>query len=158
MVATTPEPTAACQTITVSFCKDMPYTQTILPNILGHKNQDDASLEVHTFAPLIHAECSPDMKPFLCSVYTPECVSGTPRPPCRRLCEKARAGCEPLLKQFGFQWPEGLRCEAFTTESCQYVSPKLAKVKTVLLRNACKPGRDLLEGSTDPWNPGSGGL
>lgn len=116
------EPTPACEEIIVSFCKDLPYTQTILPNILGHHTQDDAALEVHTFAPLIHAGCSPDMKSFLCSVYTPECVSGKPRPPCRTLCEKARSGCEPLLKRFGFLWPEGLRCEAFTTESCEYVS------------------------------------
>lgn len=121
-VPATPEPAASCQAITIPLCKDLPYTQTILPNILGHNNQDDASLEVHTFAPLIHAGCSPDMKPFLCSVYTPECVFGKPRPPCRTLCERARSGCEPLLKQFGFQWPQGLRCEAFTTESCEYVS------------------------------------
>ncbi|XP_011603551.2 uncharacterized protein [Takifugu rubripes] len=119
-VPVTPEPVVLCQAITIPFCKDLPYTHTILPNILGHKNQDDASLEVHTFAPLIHAGCSPDMKPFLCSVYTPECVLGKPRPPCRTLCERARSGCEPLLKQFGFQWPQGLRCEAFTTESCDY--------------------------------------
>lgn len=154
----------------------MPYTQTILPNILGHRNQDDASLEVHMFAPLIHADCSRDMKPFLCSVYTPECVSGKPRPPCRTLCEKARAGCEPLLKSFGFLWPEGLRCEAFTTESCPYVSLRLSRKtisKSVLLTNACKPERDLcrnlyggrvslfgafLESKIHNFTPGSGGL
>lgn len=124
-VLVAPEPTPMCQTITDSFCKDLPYTQTILPNILGHKNQDEASLAVHTFAPLIHAGCSPDMKPFLCSIYIPDCVSGKPRPPCKMLCEKARAGCEPLLKQFGFQWPESLRCEGFTMESCKHVSLNL---------------------------------
>uniref|UniRef100_A0A3Q3VXS0 FZ domain-containing protein n=1 Tax=Mola mola TaxID=94237 RepID=A0A3Q3VXS0_MOLML len=110
------------KTITVSLCKDLPYTETVLPNILGHKNQEDASLEVHMFAPLIHARCSPHVKPFLCSVYTPECVSGNPRPPCRTLCEQARSGCESLLNKFGFQWPEALRCEAFTTDFCDYVS------------------------------------
>lgn len=117
----TPAP-ATCQTITIPFCKGLPYTETIMPNILGHRNQEDAGLEVYTFAPLIHAGCSPQVKPFLCSVYTPECVSGKPRPPCRTLCEQARSGCEPLMTKFGFQWPEALRCEGFTTESCEHVS------------------------------------
>lgn len=108
----------SCQTITVPICKDQPYTQTFLPNSLGHHSQDDASLEIHTFAPLIHAGCSAQLKPFLCSVYTPECVQGRARPPCRTLCEQARTGCEPMLNRFGFQWPAGLRCETFSTESC----------------------------------------
>lgn len=115
-------PVASCQAITVPLCKDLHYTETVLPNILGHNHQDDASLQIYTFAPLIQVACSPHLKPFLCSVYTPECVSGTPQPPCRTLCEKARTGCESLLQKFGFHWPEALRCETFTTESCEHVS------------------------------------
>lgn len=117
----TEAPPPTCQRITVPICKDLPYSETILPNILGHQNQDDASLEIHTFSPLIQAGCSPHIKPFLCSVYTPECVLGRARPPCRTLCEQARSGCEPLLIRFGFQWPQRLRCEAFSTDSCQEV-------------------------------------
>ncbi|XP_068179074.1 uncharacterized protein [Antennarius striatus] len=117
-----PEPTTpavTCQPITIPLCKDLPYSDTVMPNILGHRNQDDAGLEVHQFFPLIKVGCSPQLKPFLCSVYTPECVSGKPRPPCKTLCEQARSGCESLMNRFGFQWPESLRCDAFTTESCQ---------------------------------------
>ena len=33
--------------------------------------------------------------------------------PCREECEYARAGCEPLLNQFGFEWPEHLNCQKF---------------------------------------------
>ncbi|XP_038566327.1 uncharacterized protein LOC119896950 [Micropterus salmoides] len=111
---------AACQPITVPLCKDLPYTETVLPNILHHKTQDEAGLEMHQFAPLVQVACSPYLKPFLCSVYTPECVSGKPRPPCRTICEHARSGCESLMNRFGVQWPEALRCEAFTTESCEH--------------------------------------
>lgn len=118
VVGTTTAPPPACQTITVPICKDQPYSQTMLPNSLGHRTQDDASLELHTFAPLLHAGCSDHLKPFLCSVYTPECVHGQARLPCRTVCEQARSGCEPLLNKFGFQWPPGLRCEAFSTDSC----------------------------------------
>ncbi|XP_041799354.1 uncharacterized protein LOC121611050 isoform X2 [Chelmon rostratus] len=113
-------PAAACEPITVPLCKDLPYTETVLPNILGHTSQDDAGLEIYQFASLVKVECSTHLKPFLCSVYTPECVSGKPRPPCRTLCEHAKSGCESLMNKFSFRWPESLRCEAFTTESCEH--------------------------------------
>lgn len=111
-----------CQPITSPLCKDLTYTVTVLPNILGHKTQEDANLEMHQFTPLIKVGCSPHLKTFLCSVYNPKCVSGKSQPPCRRLCEQARSGCEILMNKFGFLWPESLRCEAFTTESCEAVS------------------------------------
>uniref|UniRef100_A0A3Q4AI02 FZ domain-containing protein n=1 Tax=Mola mola TaxID=94237 RepID=A0A3Q4AI02_MOLML len=104
----------------MKFSSDLPYTETVMPNILGHKNQDNAGIELHQFFPLVKVECSPHLKPFLCSVYTPECVSGKPRPPCRTLCEQARSSCEPLMNRFGFQWPESLKCETFNTESCKH--------------------------------------
>ncbi|KAM7382873.1 hypothetical protein PAMP_002571 [Pampus punctatissimus] len=111
-------PPATCQAITVPLCTGLPYTETALPNILGHKTQEEASVEIHQFYPLVQVSCSPHLKPFLCSVYTPECVSGKVRPPCRTLCEQAQSGCESLLKKFGYKWPEALKCEGFTTESC----------------------------------------
>lgn len=117
-----PSSPAACQTVTVPLCSGLPYTETVLPNVLGHRTQEDAGLELHQFYPLVKVECSAHLKPFLCSVYTPECVSGKPRPPCRTLCEQARAGCEPVMNKFGLQWPESLKCDAFTTESCEHVS------------------------------------
>lgn len=112
--------TASCQTITVPLCRDLPYTETVLPNILGHKTQEAAGLEVHQFYPLVKVGCSTHLKTFLCSVYTPECVSGTPRLPCRTVCEHARSGCESLMNKFGVQWPDSLKCDALTTESCEH--------------------------------------
>lgn len=113
---------SSCETITAPLCTDMPYSETILPNVLGHKTQEDASLEMHQFYPLVKVQCSPDLQPFLCSVYVPKCVLGRAQPPCRTRCERARAGCEPLMNKFGFLWPDALKCDAFTTESCEDVS------------------------------------
>ncbi|XP_023144140.2 uncharacterized protein LOC111580566 isoform X2 [Amphiprion ocellaris] len=113
------EAPSTCQPITIPLCKDLPYTETVLPGVLGHKTQDDAGLEVHQFFPLIKVQCSPHLKPFLCSAYVPKCEAGKPQPPCRTLCEQARSGCESLMNRFGFQWPESLKCERFTTESCE---------------------------------------
>ncbi|XP_061144583.1 uncharacterized protein LOC133160692 isoform X2 [Syngnathus typhle] len=108
----------ACQTVTIPLCKDLTYSQTIMPNILGHATQEEAGLEMYQFAPLVRIQCSPQLKPFLCSVYVPECKAGNRLAPCKTKCEQARAGCEPLMNTFGFQWPASLNCENFSTYSC----------------------------------------
>ncbi|KAM5157869.1 frizzled-1 [Mantella aurantiaca] len=103
-----------CQPIAIPLCTDIAYNQTIMPNLLGHTNQEDAGLEVHQFYPLVKVQCSPELKFFLCSMYAPVCtVLEQALPPCRSLCERARQGCEALMNKFGFQWPESLRCEKF---------------------------------------------
>ncbi|CAG6014424.1 unnamed protein product, partial [Menidia menidia] len=111
-----------CQPIRMPLCQDMSYSETIFPNMLGHKSHEDAYLELNHFSPLIQVECSPQLKPFLCSMYVPKCVSGRRQPPCRTLCEQARAGCEPLMTKFGFPWPESLNCDTLTTDSCEEAS------------------------------------
>lgn len=112
-------PPSACQPITVPFCKDMTYTETVLP---GQETQDNIALTINRFNPLVTSGCSPHLKPFLCSVYVPECLSGKPSPPCRTLCEHARSHCGAQMRSLSLEWPEALKCEAFTTESCEHVS------------------------------------
>lgn len=124
---------ATCQPITLSLCNNLPYTETIVPNMLGHKTQEEAGLEMHQFFPLIKVDCSAHLRLFLCSVYVPKCVSRKAKPPCRRLCEQVRSGCEPLMSRFGFQWPSSLRCEAFGAESCEDVSPSGGRSESPLL-------------------------
>lgn len=103
-----------CQPISIPLCSQLPYNQTILPNLLGHSSQEDAGLEVHQFYPLVQVRCSAQLRFFLCSMYAPVCtVLEQAIPPCRSLCELARRGCEGLMNKFGFQWPERLRCHNF---------------------------------------------
>lgn len=105
-----------CQPITVPFCLDIQYNQTIMPNLLNHQKQDDAGLEVHQYFPLVKIKCSPDLQFFLCSVFVPVCtILDTPLPPCRSLCESAKNGCQKIMKQFGFDWPAILDCAQFPT-------------------------------------------
>lgn len=75
--------------------------------------QDEAGLEVHQFWPLVEIKCSEDLKFFLCSLYAPLCIPDYlhPLPACRSVCERARSGCEPLMHQYGFQWPDRMNCE-----------------------------------------------
>lgn len=102
-----------CQEIAVPLCKGIGYNYTYMPNQFNHDTQDEAGLEVHQFWPLVEIQCSPDLKFFLCSMYTPICLEDykKPLPPCRSVCERAKAGCAPLMRQYGFPWPDRMRCD-----------------------------------------------
>lgn len=103
-----------CEPITIPFCMEIQYNETIMPNILKHTKQEAAGLEVHQFFPLVKVKCSPDLQLFLCSVYAPVCtILESPIPPCRSLCLSARNGCESLMDKFGFSWPQHLDCALF---------------------------------------------
>lgn len=86
---------------------------THFPNEMNHETQEEAGLEVHQFWPLVEIKCSPDLKFFLCSMYTPICIEDyhKPLPVCRSVCERAREGCEPIMEQYSFKWPERMNCE-----------------------------------------------
>ena len=106
-----------CEAIKIPLCRDIQYNETIMPNLLNHRKQDDAGLEVHQFFPLVKVECSPKLKLFLCSMYVPVCTMLEEAiPPCRGLCLEAKSGCETLMNRFGFSWPESLDCSKFPTD------------------------------------------
>lgn len=101
-----------CEEITIPMCRGIGYNFTYMPNQFSHDSQEEAGLEVHQFWPLVEIQCSPDLKFFLCSMYTPICMPNyqKPLPACRSVCERAKAGCAPLMRQYGFAWPERMRC------------------------------------------------
>lgn len=105
--------TRRCQEITIPMCKGIGYNYTYMPNQFNHETQEEAGLEVHQFWPLVEIQCSPDLKFFLCSMYAPICMSNYRKhlPACRSVCERAKAGCAPLMRQYGFAWPEQMNCE-----------------------------------------------
>lgn len=111
-------PHGKCKPITVPFCQGLPYNETIFPNIIGHMTQEEAGLEVHQYFPLVKMGCSKDLIFFLCSLFVPVCtILEHPIPPCRPLCLSAREGCEGIMKQFRYNWPEKLNCERFPEKS-----------------------------------------
>ncbi|CAH1170222.1 unnamed protein product [Phaedon cochleariae] len=107
-----------CENITIPMCLHIGYNYTKMPNEMNHETQDEAGLEVHQFWPLVEIKCSPDLRFFLCSMYAPICLKNydKPLPPCRDLCRRARAGCEPIMTQYGFSWPEKMECEHFPVQ------------------------------------------
>lgn len=113
-------PHGKCERIIINLCMDMPYNETIMPNLLNHQKQEDAGPEVHQFSPLVKLKCSPDLKFFLCAMYAPVCtILDKALPPCRSLCESARRGCERLMNNFGFYWPESMECSKFPVNGGQ---------------------------------------
>ena len=102
-----------CQEITIPMCRGIGYNMTYMPNQFNHDTQEEAGLEVHQFWPLVEIQCSPDLKFFLCSMYVPICMTNyhKPLPVCRSVCERAKSGCAPLMLQYGFSWPERMKCD-----------------------------------------------
>lgn len=102
-----------CEEITVPMCRGIGYNMTHMPNQFNQDTQEEAGLEVHQFWPLVKIQCSPDLKFFLCSLYLPICMTNykKPLPPCRSVCERAKAGCAPIMLTYSFDWPERMKCE-----------------------------------------------
>lgn len=79
------------------------------------ESQEEAGLEVHQFWPLVEIQCSPDMRFFLCSIYAPICIQDYPTsiPACKSVCLRAESGCAPLMRKYGFAWPDRMQCDKF---------------------------------------------
>nr|AID23668.1 frizzled-11 [Hofstenia miamia] len=104
-----------CQPITVPMCLNLGYNMTTMPNPFGQLTQEEAGLEVHQFWPLVEINCASELKFFLCSMYVPFCTEDYPNEikPCRPICLRTRKGCEPIMKEYGFEWPERMNCDHF---------------------------------------------
>jgi len=86
-----------------------------MPNLFNHESQDEAAMEAHQFWALVEINCAPELRFFLCSLYTPICLPSYPEPikACKSVCTRAKLGCENYMKKFGFEWPEHMNCDLF---------------------------------------------
>lgn len=109
------DPNSRCERINLAMCKGIGYNFTSFPNEMNHDTQDEAGLEANQFVPLVEMNCSPDLRFFLCSLYLPICIEDYHKrlPVCRSVCERARAGCAPIMQKYSFPWPERMACERF---------------------------------------------
>ncbi|NWH65636.1 SFRP3 protein, partial [Geococcyx californianus] len=104
---------ASCEPVRIPLCRSLPWNVTKMPNHLHHSTQANAVLAMEQFEGLLGTGCSPDLLFFLCAMYAPICTPEFPQEPikpCRAVCERARAGCEPVLRRYRHGWPAALAC------------------------------------------------
>lgn len=107
-----------CSDLLLSYCEDMAYTQTMFPNILGHKSREEAEagaeyLLVSVAESLLGGECNPELRMLGCSVLAPRCEAGKVLKPCRASCEAVRKKCRHLFEGIEMAWPYFLDCDRF---------------------------------------------
>ncbi|XP_051285097.1 carboxypeptidase Z isoform X2 [Dicentrarchus labrax] len=96
----------------------MSYTQTMFPNILGHKTREDAEagaeyLLLSVVESLLRGECSPEIRMLGCSVLAPRCEMAKVLKPCRTTCEMVRKRCSHAFDGINMAWPYFLDCDRF---------------------------------------------
>lgn len=98
-----------------SMCHGLGYSLIQMPNFFHDKTQKEAEPRIEVFSPLVKLDCSPTLQFFLCVLYVPPCVINMDDkiPPCREVCEEARRGCEPVMTNVGYPWPEIMNCSRF---------------------------------------------
>ncbi|XP_019127654.2 carboxypeptidase Z isoform X2 [Larimichthys crocea] len=107
-----------CTDVSLSYCDDMPYTQTMFPNILGHKTREDAEagaeyLLMSVVESLLGGECNPEIRMLGCSVLTPRCEKQKVLRPCWTTCEAVRKRCSHAFDAIDMAWPYFLDCDRF---------------------------------------------
>ncbi|KAI4905049.1 hypothetical protein NFI96_016025 [Prochilodus magdalenae] len=107
-----------CAEITLSYCDDLPYTNTMYPNILGHKTREDVEtsteyLLLSVINSLLNGECTTDIRLLGCSMVAPRCEKHKILKPCRSTCETVHKVCAHAFKSIDMAWPYFLDCDRF---------------------------------------------
>ncbi|XP_007899062.1 secreted frizzled-related protein 4 [Callorhinchus milii] len=105
---------APCERVRIPMCRAMPWNITRMPNHLHHSTQENAILAIEQYEELVGTNCSPLLRFFLCAMYAPICTLEflhDPIKPCKSVCQRAKEGCEPIMRKYNHNWPESLACD-----------------------------------------------
>lgn len=94
---------APCEAVRIPMCRSMPWNITRMPNHLHHSTQENAVLAIEQYEELVATGCSSVLPFFLCAMYAPICTLEflyDPIKPCRSVCQRARDGCEPIMRRY----------------------------------------------------------
>lgn len=116
----------------MTLCRNIGYKTMRLPNLLDHESIAEAVDQARVWVPLLNLHCHPDTKLFLCSLYSPVCLEPSVYP-CKSLCEGVKRGCEERINNYGFPWPEILKCDQFPEQMC------IEQVNFENAANVCEP-------------------
>lgn len=110
----------------LKLCHGVGYNKMLLPNLLEHDTMTEVKQQSGSWVPLVHKNCHPGTRVFLCSLFAPLCME-RPIYPCRWLCENVRDGCTPIMEAFGFPWPEMFTCEKFPQDDVCISGPNVTE-------------------------------
>nr|UYR58211.1 sFRP1/2/5 precursor [Eupentacta fraudatrix] len=119
----------------LGLCHNIGYSTMRMPNLLEHDSLDEVNYQALSWIPLVDRNCHRDTQLFLCSLFAPVCLERLIYP-CRSLCQAVRDGCEPLMQQNCFEWPDMLDCDKFPEDndlcikSEMLASPNASSVET----------------------------
>ncbi|KAM8810400.1 secreted frizzled-related protein 4 [Eudromia elegans] len=133
---------APCEAVRIPMCRAMPWNITRMPNHLHHSTQENAVLAIEQYEELVGTGCSPLLPFFLCAMYAPICTLEflyDPIKPCKSVCQRARDGCEPIMRRYNHSWPESLACEELPVyERGVCISPEAIVTELPEERCRCK--------------------
>ena len=110
----------------MSLCRGISYSQMRLPNLLQHESMSEVVQQSATWMSLLNLRCHPDTQLFLCSLYAPVCLESKILP-CRSLCEKVKRGCAGRMAEYGYPWPDIVRCDKFAEDNDMCIKPQSDK-------------------------------
>lgn len=100
----------------LGLCYNIGYDTMRMPNLLDHDSLFEVRYQARSWIPLLLRKCHRDTQLFLCSLFAPVCLD-RPIYPCRSLCQAVRDGCEPLMQENCFEWPDMLECSKFPEDN-----------------------------------------
>uniref|UniRef100_A0A8B9PIL1 Secreted frizzled-related protein 2 n=1 Tax=Apteryx owenii TaxID=8824 RepID=A0A8B9PIL1_APTOW len=99
----------------MDMCHKIGYSEMRLPNLMGHTSMAEVILKSTTWQHLVHTDCHPHVRTFLCSLFAPICLD-TFIHPCRSMCIAVHDSCAPVLACHGHSWPDSLDCDRFPAD------------------------------------------
>ncbi|KAF5907067.1 carboxypeptidase Z-like [Clarias magur] len=107
-----------CTDVMLTYCKDMPYSTTMYPNLLDQKSRTEAEqsmeyLLLNVIHSVLNGECSPDIRMLGCSIIAPRCENNKILKPCRSTCESVHKACDHRFERIGMAWPYYIDCDRF---------------------------------------------
>ncbi|XP_048826777.1 carboxypeptidase Z-like isoform X1 [Brienomyrus brachyistius] len=107
-----------CAEMVLGYCDDMPYSQSIFPNLLDQRSRQEVETSIEylllsVFNSLLGGECNPDLRLLSCSVVVPRCDHDRAVKPCRSTCEQVRKSCIHAFEGIQMAWPYFLDCDRF---------------------------------------------
>ncbi|KAF0305931.1 Secreted frizzled-related protein 5 [Amphibalanus amphitrite] len=115
----------------MSLCRDIGYSQMRLPNLLQHESMAEVVQQSATWVSLLNLRCHPDTQLFLCSLYAPICLESEILP-CRSLCQNVERGCAGRMAEYGYPWPDIVRCDKFAEDNDMCIKPQADRKATTV--------------------------